>query len=156
MVRNTLNNFINKANLIHNDKYDYSISEYVTTIKKIKIVCPIHGIFEQRPNDHLNGKGCIKCGFIVRSNLNKKSTTKFIEQATLVHKNKYDYSLVDYKDCRLKIKIICNKHGIFEQTPDCHLQKKGCPKCKESRGEREISEFLKNNKFTRTKYLYRI
>jgi len=45
----------------------------------------------------------------------------------------------------IKIKIICKKHGIFEQTPDNHINKKtGCPICNESKGEKEIRIILNN------------
>ena len=40
------------------------------------------------------------------------------------------------------MKIICLKHGIFEQTPDAHLKGEGCPVCRESKGERSIKHFL--------------
>ena len=46
-----------------------------------------------------------------------------------IHGNKYDYSLVEYKGAKHKINIICNEHGIFEQTPDNHKQGNGCPIC---------------------------
>ena len=55
---------------------------------------------------------------------------KFITNSKVVHGTKYDYSLVDYVNAKTKVKIKCNNHGIFEQTPDNHLRKKcGCPKC---------------------------
>lgn len=59
----------------------------------------------------------------------KKTTEEFINDAKNIHGNKYDYSLVNYKNCKVKIKIICNKHGVFEQTPDGHLSGRGCYKC---------------------------
>lgn len=59
----TTNEFISKSKTIHGDKYDYSLCEYKTTKEKIKIICQIHGEFKITPNNHLNGKGCKKCGF---------------------------------------------------------------------------------------------
>ena len=58
----------------------------------------------------------------------KKLTTKqFIEKAKLVHGDKYDYSLVEYKNSKTKVKIKCNTcNNIFNQTPNDHLSKKGC------------------------------
>ena len=50
-------NFISKSKLIHNNKYDYSLVEYVNYNTKVKIICPFHGVFEQTPNDHLRGRG---------------------------------------------------------------------------------------------------
>lgn len=40
----------------------------------------------------------------------------------------YDYSLVEYRKATEKVKIICKKHGVFEQTPQCHMRG-GCKKC---------------------------
>lgn len=54
--------FIEKARKIHGDKYDYSLVDYSRSIDKVKIVCPIHGVFLQKPNYHLDGCGCPKCG----------------------------------------------------------------------------------------------
>ena len=53
----------------------------------------------------------------------------FIEKAKEIHGDKYDYSLVEYKNNKTKIKIICKEHGIFEQSPYLHLKGSGCPKC---------------------------
>ena len=120
-----LNNFIKKANIIHDNKYDYSLVDYKNNKTKIKIYCKICNLFfEQIPYHHYNGHGCPKCS------KNKKLTTQeFIEKSKLIHNNKYDYSLADYKNMHLKIKIICPIHGIFEQTPLNHLLKKGCYQC---------------------------
>jgi len=72
--------FISKAQNIHKTKYDYSLVEYVTAKHKIKIICAIHGIFNQTPNAHLNGQGCPYCGGSKKSN-----TTNFIRRANDVH-----------------------------------------------------------------------
>jgi hypothetical protein len=56
--------FIQKANLVHNSKYDYSLineDSYYNIRTLLPIVCPIHGEFNQRGDDHLRGRGCIKC-----------------------------------------------------------------------------------------------
>ena len=53
--------FIEKANKIHNNFYDYSKTKYVLSNKKVIITCPIHGDFEQTPNHHLGGEGCPVC-----------------------------------------------------------------------------------------------
>ena len=55
--------FIIDAKKIHGDKYNYSLVDYVNNKTKVKIICSIHGIFEQRPDTHLNNN-CYKCGRI--------------------------------------------------------------------------------------------
>ena len=60
----------------------------------------------------------------------KKFTKEdFIEKAQYVHKNKYDYSKVLYKNSSTKICIICPEHGEFWQNPNSHLAGCGCPCC---------------------------
>jgi len=49
--------FIERARKVHGDKYDYSLVNYLHINKKIKIICPTHGIFEQTPSHHLAGSG---------------------------------------------------------------------------------------------------
>jgi len=136
----TTKEFIQKAKLKHGNKYDYSLVDYINSQTKVEIICLEHGIFKQLPNSHLNGIGCPTCGGT------KKLTTKeFIQKAKLKHDNKYDYSLVDYINSQTKVKIICLEHGIFEQTPNSHLNGVGCPICKSSKGEQQIINYLKRN-----------
>ena len=122
--------FLTKANLIHGDKYDYSLVDYVKSSIKVKIICPIHGVFEQTPNNHLKGKGCQKCGVDKTRILKQSNREEFVTKADKIHGDKYDYSLVEYKHCMKKIKIICPEHGVFEQSPNNHLSGRGCPICK--------------------------
>lgn len=56
--------FIYKSNYIHNNFYDYSLINYVNINTKLKIICPIHGIFEQKPKYNLHGSGCQECGYL--------------------------------------------------------------------------------------------
>ena len=60
---------------------------------------------------------------------NSHTKESFIEKAVSVHGDKYDYSLVEYRNNRTKVKIICPHHGVFGQTPDAHMVGKGCRNC---------------------------
>lgn len=81
------NSFIEKAKNVHGDKYDYSKVEYVNTITKVCIICPKHGEFWQKPNDHLNGHGCPECNesklekeieeYLISENINFEKQKKF-------------------------------------------------------------------------------
>lgn len=53
----------------------------------------------------------------------------FLENAKIIHDDKYEYCLVKYVNSHTKIKIICPEHGIFAQLPVIHLKGSGCPKC---------------------------
>jgi hypothetical protein len=58
---NRFDNFIYKANKIHNSFYLYNKVNYINAREKVIITCPTHGDFEQLPYNHLIGKGCNKC-----------------------------------------------------------------------------------------------
>jgi hypothetical protein len=117
--------FIERSTKIHNGKYDYSLVDYKRSDTKVKIICPIHGIFEQLPQSHLKGNGCHQC-----SGKQRKTTEQFIKEAKEVHGDLYDYSLVDYKTTTTYVKIVCKEHGIFEQYPTAHVNRgDGCPEC---------------------------
>ena len=138
-------NFILKANLIHLNNYDYSLVDYVNNSTKVKILCPIHGLFEQAPNNHLKNQGCPKCGVISRTKTRSKPIKTFIHEANLTPSNKFDYSLVNYSNNKLDVKIICPIHGIFEQTPHHHITLKyGCKEC--SNRQSTNTEFIKKAK----------
>ena len=146
----TTEKFIEKANKKHLNKYNYSLVIYENCSTKVKILCPIHGIFEQTPRMHLYGNSCPKCSHPSR----KLSQEEFIEKAREIHGDNYDYSLVKYKGNKLKVKIICLKHGIFEQTPNHHMRGIGCSKCTTSH-KLNSEEFIKKAKKTHgNKYDY--
>lgn len=129
--------FIKKAKEIHGDKYDYSRVVYRNNRTKVEIICPVHGSFFQKPNDHTYGKGCPSCAGVQKSN-----TQDFVAKAEAVHHGKYDYSLVDYKGNKKKVAILCPDHGLFWQTPNSHLLGRGCPICQESYGEQSVRHYL--------------
>jgi len=82
----TKQEFVDKAILIHGNKYDYSKVDYVNTITPVIIICPIHGEFKQIPNSHLSGSGCLKCGAKIRSIKKTNTTENFIKKANLSFK----------------------------------------------------------------------
>lgn len=130
-------------NKVHGNTYDYSLLKYTTTKNKIKIICRIHGLFKQPYSNHLNGQGCPKCGDDQIGKKLRKKLTEVIDDFRIIHGNRYDYSDVEYKSSKQKVKIVCKKHGVFNQTPGSHLNGSGCPKCKQSTGENTISVYLK-------------
>jgi len=135
----TTNKFIIDAKKVHGDNFGYLLVNYVNARTKIKIICKEHGIFEQLPNNHLNGKGCPKCSYKIFT------TEEFIEKVKNIHNNKYSYPNTNYINNKTKIKIDCPIHGEFEQRPDDHIRGIGCPFCKESHGEKEIRILLEQN-----------
>lgn len=127
---NTTEEFINKAKEVHNNKYTYNKCNYITAKQKVIITCPIHGDFEQTPDAHIRLKqGCPKCKADKTSKCYRKDIEVFINQASKIHNNKYDYSKFNYVNSSTKGTIICPIHGEFKQTPSNHLSGKGCPEC---------------------------
>lgn len=120
----TTEEFIQKAKNIHGTKYDYSMVQYCGAHTKVKIICPVHGEFEQKPNGHLCGKGCLKC-----SGKDTKNTEEFIREAKAIHGDRYDYSMSKYKSRNEPIQIGCPKHGIIEVIPYNHIKGSHCGKC---------------------------
>ena len=140
----TKKEFVEKAQEIHNNKYDYSKVVYKGVKEKVCIICPTHGEFWQSPSKHLNNSGCPKCGNLSKKIKQIKSKETFIQEANKVHENKYDYSKLEYKGDREKVCIICPTHGEFCQTPHDHLDYHGCPICSNSisKKEKELITFI--------------
>lgn len=61
-ISNTFD-FIKKSKIIHNDKYDYSFTDYTKAKNFVDIICKKHGKFLQTPDAHLAGRGCWECSF---------------------------------------------------------------------------------------------
>ena len=135
--RLTKEEFIERSKKIHGDKYDYSQLTYINNSTPVKIIYE-GNIYYQNPNNHLRGFKC--------ENIKGLTTEEFILKSRKIHGDKYDYSLVDFKNVRSKIKIIYNGL-IYEQLAYLHLEGKG-PRGTENRsskGEEFISNFLKMN-----------
>ena len=114
--------FIEKSKDIHGDKYDYSKVEYRNIKEKVCIICPEHGEFWQRAEDHLKGRGCSKCSGRIKEN------NDFITKCKNKHGDVYDYNQTIYKNLNTKISYLCPSHGVIHQLPSNHL-KYGCPEC---------------------------
>ena len=140
-IKSTKEEFIIKSNIKHEYKYDYSLVEYINNKTKVDIICKEHGIFKQNPSSHLNGNGCLICCIYKK----KLTQEDFLNRSNEIHGNKYDYSDSIYDKYYNKVKIICKKHGIFEQTPASHLSGIGCPCRNESKGEKIVLDILQSN-----------
>lgn len=123
------NTFLDRANKTHDFKYDYSLVEYANTNTKVKIICPIHGIFEQIPHDHLDGRGCYQCGAIKCHDWRKINTKKFIERASKLYDSFFNYDKSICETAQDKVIITCPVHGDFEQYVREHLKGRGCKQC---------------------------
>lgn len=129
--------FIERVIIIH-PTYDFSKFIYAGWNVNGKVICPLHGLFETFPNNLLNGFGCGRCSG------RNKTTEDFVNEVSLINK-KDDFSKFVYINCRTKGIVICPLHQMYEASPSNLLKGTGCPKCKESKGEKFISNWLKNN-----------
>jgi hypothetical protein len=135
--------FIKDAIGIHGNKYNYSKVKYIKGQIKVEIICNMHNFtFLQSPEGHLSGKGCKKCAVETSAKKQSKTKEEFIKQASSIHDNKYDYSMVNYINKRTEIIIICKAGHKTLTTPYRHLSTKlGCDICKQS----QIKENLQKN-----------
>lgn len=122
-MQSRIESFIEKAKIVHGDRYDYSSVTDINSKAKVKITCREHGVFEQTIYRHLQGRGCSRCSG------NTKPFSEIVVNFRKVHGDKYDYSQAVYINAKTKIKIICPVHGGFWQTPSNHMKHGGCYEC---------------------------
>ena len=126
----SLEDFLAEASKKHNNTYDYSLINYLNSSTNIKIICKIHGVFEQRPDVHLAGRGCRSCGIKRHTDERfKDKPNNFLIKSKEKHGDLYDYSKVEYSGRDSEVTIICKEHGEFLQTPAAHMNGCGCQKC---------------------------
>lgn len=53
--------FVEKANIVHGERYNYNNTVYEDNKTKVEIECSFHGNFLQNANNHLRGAGCPIC-----------------------------------------------------------------------------------------------
>lgn len=140
---------------VHGDLYDYSNVVYINYHTPVGIICPIHGMFYQRPHVHISGAKCPICSAKDRGKKKCLTTDEYIRRSKEVHGDKYDYSLVNYIDSKSKICIICPIHGKFWQTPFNHLKGDDCPICAKNKHKKilygvafnDLEETINNKEF---------
>ena len=153
MKKLTTAEFIEKAEKVHGDRYDYSKSIYTGNKEKIEIICISHGSYFQYAGNHLSHQGCPNC-----TNNIKFTSEKFIENSKKFHGNKYNYSKVNYINANTKVEIICPTHGSFWQYSKYHQRGGGCNKCGWSKLNCDDfiirSKKIHNNKYDYNKFDY--
>lgn len=121
--RLTLDEFLEMAKSVHGDLYDYSLVKYITSNVPVDIICKKHGIFKQRPSNHIHsGHNCPKC--------KRKQPDEFFDDCNKLYKNKYTYDIQNFTRLNNYINIICPNHGLFRMVAFRHLHGFECPKCK--------------------------
>lgn len=136
-----------KANI--SNKFDYSLFVYKGPTIKSTIICKEHNIiYEDCYYNHINGRGCPKCTKDKYNLRQSKYKQIFIDKCNVLFQNSYDYSEFIYINTLTEGKIICKIcNNFFYKTPEHHKNRKeGCPICKKSHGEFNITNILKEMK----------
>ena len=134
----TRDEFIRKAIAKHGEgTFLYDKVDYVGARRPVLIGCPKCSIyFPQTPDNHLHGHGCPDCGLEKLKEVNRrkkrKAADEFEEKAIAKHgEGTFLYDRVKYDTARKHVLIGCPKCSIyFPQTPDNHLNGRGCPDCR--------------------------
>ncbi len=145
--------FVEKSKIKHNNKYNYDLVIYDNCRTKVKIICPVHGEFEQTPSAHLYaGSGCEKCARDTHK-LNILAEER-IDNLKRIHNNKYEYYDLNIQNSY--INIYCKNHGTFSQYLYYHEYGHGCSLCNStSRGENSIISYLdKKNILYKKEYTF--
>ena len=133
--------FIQKHKAKSNFKWKYCYIEFIKYNSMISLTCPIHGLQKPKTAEYLlKGNGCKKCAV---STLKLKSTELKIQEFSLLHKNKYDYTKIKSRKILStdKINITCPIHGDFEQRVSAHMDGQGCPLCSSDKKTISVEEF---------------
>jgi len=139
--------FVQKAALKHNYKYDYKLVEYKNSKEKVQIICPTHGEFWQTPSNHLYGFGCMGCCVSDRADRRRLSLEEFLKRAKEQHGDRYDYSEVEYNNRDSKITVVCPEHGPFKVRLAGHLGGVGCTLCDYLAGKNNGSTQITTEQF---------
>jgi len=158
--------FLEKANKIYEGKYDYSKMVYVSSKAEIIVVCPLHGEYTVLPGSHVHKTYRSHCPECMKIDRVTKNKNKFLEEARLIHGDRYDYSEMDYSGiANTKVNINCKLHGSISILPSNHLRGMGgCNKCaiaKTSKDQtRSIEDYISeandihNNKYDYSRAVY--
>lgn len=118
-VFNTID-FITVAKEIHDDLYDYPLTHYTDSQTPVKIVCPYHGVFSQKPNVHLQGCGCPKC----RSSKGEHKIEECLKELKINYEYQYSFPDCKYKNPLFFDFMICinNKIALIEFYGEQHYK----------------------------------
>ena len=110
-IKLTTEDFLKKAKKVHGDKYDYSKVDYKTSIIPVCIICPKHGEFLQKPNKHLCGCGCPKCGISKSTSKMELGIKSFLEDNNIKYIPQHSFDWLKYEN-PLKLDFYLPEYNI--------------------------------------------
>lgn len=132
--------------IVHGTKFKYDWNSYTNSHSTMRMLCPSHGWVTTTPSNHEAGADCWYCGIEKRSSTHRIPFPQAVIKSRLAHGDTYGYVEEGYTGSRGMLKVVCRKHGLFEQYANDHWSGHGCRKCStgRSRGQIQFCEFLKN------------
>lgn len=112
---NPITAFIIKSKNIHNNKYDYSKTQYINSVKKVIIICPVHGEFQQTPVSHLQGHSCFTC--TERTGWKRNEWIQYCINQNILLSNLYIIKCFNDKEDFIKIGITTKTITTRFKTP---------------------------------------
>ena len=143
-----LDDLIQRAKKLYGDFYDLSLikEDNIENVESyVELICPKHGLFKKRIHAFLGGQGCPHCGLERTVEALRLGNEEWVKRFNKTHQNKYKYVISGSINYDSMIEIICPIHGVFKQKVGCHYNGQGCPKCRMSHLEREMTGFLNEN-----------
>lgn len=152
----TTEQFIQEAQEIFGELYDYSITSYTGARNPIEYICKLHGnVIQTYATNHLKGRGCVKCRVLKGAKTRTKSYEDFLNEAYKVHFDLYEYPKEGYVNRKTKISIKCNRcNENFLQTPESHISGKGCNTCNRIKSTWQKELLKKNFRKIDKKYMF--
>ena len=149
----TTDEWVEKAKILHGDRYDYSKSIYRGRTAKITIICPVCGPIEVHAGFHVTKTptrkptGCNTCNRNRAAKSLTKSFDEMVRDARAVHGDRYEYMEDTYVSARVQMKMVCPSHGEVTMIPDSHINKKSiCKECGKSvKSKRTLHERAQNS-----------
>lgn len=129
--KKTTEQFVQEATAKHGGAYDYSQTEYVNSHTNVKIICHMHGLFNQSPTSHLTKSGCPDCSKIKRFETEREKSLVAIKKR-LLEKTSGGVQIVaeTFTKINAEAQFICEKHGEFTRIVNTALYNPNtCLKC---------------------------
>lgn len=126
----TTETFVQRAHLVHGNRYDYSQTVYTNVRTPVTVICPAHGPWQAAPKVHYGtggkpGSQCPECDRLKRMN----DGSKVICQAAIIHPN-LDFCGSIFTGMLKLMNVVCPWHGNFSIRPNNLIAlEQGCHKC---------------------------